>query len=86
MMHNNTRFCAYLFSVGTQHGNLLKSLVTTEQGDLFYSEAHTGNCVSQKLTQLKNRERIWTNEGEWTTKAEIRTRKKFLAGAKHAIF
>ena len=35
-MHSSTRFGAYLYSVGTHHGNQLKSLVT-EQDDLLYS-------------------------------------------------
>ena len=35
-MQSSTRFGTYLYSVGTHHGNLLKSIVT-EQDDLLYS-------------------------------------------------
>ena len=49
---------------GTHRGNLLKPFVT----------------VSAKVKALgKKREDFETNEGEWTGKGEIRTRKTFLA-------
>ena len=49
---------------GTHRGNLLKPFVT----------------VSAKVKALgKKREDFETNEGEWTGKVEIRTRKTFLA-------
>ena len=41
----------------------------TEQGDLFYSAGlhEIGNCINlPKLMQLKSRERIWKNEGDWS--------------------
>ena len=66
----------YLPSAGTHHGNLLKLLMTRSRVTCFIPQAHT-----RKLTVLasKGRERTWKNEGEWTRKVEIRTKKKFLA-------
>ena len=68
MRHSNTHFAAYLYSAGTQHENLLKS-IDYEQCDLFYFAAKT-NAIE------KYREDLEKNEGEWTAEAEIRTRKK----------
>ena len=52
-MHNNACLGTCLFSAGTYHGNLLKSLLTMS----FIPQAHSGKCASQ--TRLKGRERIW---------------------------
>ena len=54
----------------------------TEQGDLFYSAGlhGMGNCINlPNLMQLKSRERIWKNEGDWSGKEEMSTRKNLLA-------
>ena len=56
-IQNNTCFGTDLYSAGTHHGNLLRSLVT-EQGDLFYS-THPQGKLWPKLMNLKSRERIW---------------------------
>ena len=77
MRHSNTYFGAYLYSAGTQHENLLKS-IDYEQYDLFYFAGQRGNSLQPRLTQLKSMERIWKKKKkvEWTGEAEIRTRKK----------
>ena len=58
LRHSNTRFGAYLYSAGTQHENLLKS-IDYEQCDIFYFAGLRGNSLQPRLTQLKNMERIW---------------------------
>ena len=55
MRHNNTRFGAYLYSAGTQHENLLKS-IDYEQNDLFHFRRLTRETDSVKT--MKCRERI----------------------------
>ena len=70
-MHNNTGFGAYLYSVGTQHGNLYQSSVTTSRVTYFILQADTGTALATANTG-KSRERFWKkNEGEWTGKVEI---------------
>ena len=71
MTPNNSCFGVHRYSAVTHHGNLSKSLVTMSSlTQLFYSGAHTGDCISRTVTQLKGRERIWRTEN-----AEERTRK-----------
>ena len=47
MRHSNTRFGAYLYSAGTQHENLLKS-IDYEQCDLFLFRRLTREFASAK--------------------------------------
>ena len=47
-------------------------------GDLFYSPGQSRKFRKPPQNAVKNRDRVWRNEGDWTLKAEIRTRKKFL--------
>ena len=63
-MHNNTRFDTYLHSKGSHH----KNLVTMSRVTHFIPQAHTDQ-----------EDDLETNDSEWTGKAGIRTRKKFLA-------
>ena len=75
MRHSNTRFGAYLYSAGTQHENLLKS-IDYEQCDIIFRRL-TREFASAKTNAIeKYGEDLEKNEGEWTGEAEIRTRKK----------
>ena len=66
MIHNNTCFGAYLYSVGIQHGNLHQLSVTTSR-----VTSHR-NLHQPQLTQEKLWERVWgKNEGEWPGKVRI---------------
>ena len=57
-----------LYSVGTEYGS-------NEQGDFFYSAGQHRN-----LHKLQNLGRSFgKNEGEWTGKVEINSRKKSMA-------
>ena len=49
-MHNNTHFGTCLYSISTQHGSLLKSLVIMTMSRVAYFSlwAHLRNCISQK--------------------------------------
>ena len=82
-VYNITCFGIYLYSVGTNHRNLLKLLVTMNRLTYFVPQVYVRKPGLTELMQSKIKERIWKNEGEWTRKVEIRTRKKFLAVAMH---
>ena len=58
----------YLYSTGTHHRNLLKSLVTMSRVTYFILQACTGNCVSYS-TAKKEGEYLEKNEAEWKGKA-----------------
>ena len=58
-------FLAYLYSAGTQHGNLLR------QGDLFYSAGLHRNHVSATANTGKIGRGSAKNAGEWTERVEI---------------
>ena len=75
MRHSNTRFCAYLYSAGTQHENLLKS-IDYEQCDILFRRLTRQFASAKTNATEKYGEDLETNEGEWTGEAEIRTRKK----------
>ena len=84
MVHNNAYFGACLFSAQTQHENLIRSLVTVMSREIYLFCRPIRETDQPKLTQLQSRETIWkkTNDGETTGKAEIRTKKQFVAEAK----
>ena len=65
----------YLYSTGTHHENLLKSLVTVSRVTYFIPRDRTGNCVSTE----KVGRGYGKNDGVWPGKVEIRTRQKILA-------
>ena len=83
----------YLYSVGTLHGNLLKSLVTMSRmtyfilwGPLRKLRQQTVKTLGEDLEKKKHMHaRMYTTtknrRGEWTGKVEIRTR-RFLAADK----
>ena len=71
MRHSNTRFGAYLYSAGTQHENLLKS-IDYEQCDIFYFAGLTREFVSAKTKAIeKYGEDLEKNEGEWTGERKL---------------
>ena len=64
-MYSNTCFDTNLYSAGIHHRNLLKLLVSMSR--LTYLIINTIK---------KQGEDLGKNDGEWTRKVEIRTRKK----------
>ena len=66
-------YLAYLYSAGTQHGNLHLA----EWPVLFYGPTQEP-CVSHSQHR-KNRERFWKNAGEWTGSVEISKEENSLA-------
>ena len=80
MRHSNTRFGACLYSAGTQHENLLRS-IDYEQCDLFrrltreFASAKT-NAIEKYGEDLEKENKKKKKKGEWTGEAEIRTRNK----------
>ena len=72
-------FLAYLYSVGTQHGNL------QQQGDLFYSAGLHRNYVlatadTGKIGRGFEKKK---NAGGWTGRVEIS--KEEIPGSKHSM-
>ena len=55
---NNTYFGAYLYAVGTQHGNMLQLSVTTSRVTYFILRVHTGTGVSHSQHR-KSLEEVW---------------------------
>ena len=55
--NNNTCFGAYLYSAGTQHGNLQQLYVTISRLTYFILRAHTGTGVRHSQ-HMKNSEDV----------------------------
>ena len=75
-MHSSTCFGAYLYIVGTEHGNLHQLSVTTSRVTILFCRPTQEPKLATANTG-KTREIFGKNEGEWTGKEE--TRKKSLA-------
>ena len=68
---------AYLYSVGTQHGNLIPA-----GWPILFCRPTQEPCGSHSQHR-KNQERFWKNAGEWTGRVEIS--KEEIPGTKHSI-
>ena len=75
MTDSNTRFGAYLYSAGTQHENLLRS-IDYEQCDLFRRLTREFASAKTNATE-KYGEDLEKNEGEWTREAPILMQEAF---------
>ena len=71
-------FRAYLYSVGTQHGNLHPA-----RWPILFCGPTQEPCVSQSRHR-KNRERFWKNADEWTGRVDIS--KEEIPGSKHSMY
>ena len=71
-------FLAYLYSAGTQHGNLHPARWPI----LFCGPTHEP-CVRHSQHR-RNRERFWKNAGEWTGRVEIS--KEEIPGSKCSMY
>ena len=74
-VHNSTCLGTYLYSAGIHRRNLLQSFVIMGRVAYFISREA---ALAKTNTIKKQGEDSGNNEGEWTKKVEIRTRKKFL--------
>ena len=70
-------FWAYLYSAGTQHGNLHRA-----GWPVLFCGPTQEPCVSHSQHR-KNRERFWKNAGEWTGRVEISKEK--IPGSKRSM-
>ena len=86
MMHKNTRFRAYLYSAGTEHGSLHQLSVTMRRVTYFILwptqepalvTATTGKIQAIFFEKKKTKKKT---EGEWTGKVEISTEE--IAGSR----
>ena len=75
--HKPYVFFAYLYSVGTQHGNLAPA----KWPILFWGS--TQEPVSAAANTGKTRERFWKNADEWTGRVEIS--KEGIPGSKRSM-
>ena len=72
MKHSNTHFGAYLYSAGTQHGNLHQSSATISKVTYLILCVQTEACVSHSYHGKNSGEVLGKNEGERTGQVEIR--------------
>ena len=68
-------FLAYLYSAGTQHGNLNQQLIL---------RAYTGSGFSHSQHRKKSGEVLQKNAGEWTGRVEIS--KEEIPGSKRSMY
>ena len=81
--NNDTCFGAYLYSAGSQHGNLHHLSVTMSRVTYFILRAHTATGVSHSQLR-KNPGEIWEqNVGEWNGRVEIS--KEEIPGSKRSM-
>ena len=75
-----TCFGAYLYSLGTKHGNLHQSSVTTSRVTFLFCRP-TQELASVAATTGKNSARFWRRrkKSERSVKVELISRKKSLA-------
>ena len=71
-------FWAYLYSAGTQHGNLHPA-----GWPILFCGPTQKPCVSRSQHR-KNRERFWKNAGEWTGRVEISEEE--IPGSKRSMY
>ena len=69
--YNNTSSGAYVYSTGTQHGNLHQLSVTMSRVTYFILRANIGTSVSRSQAQEKLGRGVGRNAGEWTGRVEI---------------